>query len=194
MSKQNIFQCDDADAICITTNGFVKRSGAAVMGAGVAKQAKERWRFIDYTLGQYINLFGNVVSVLTRGTEGGIFLVEPEWSDGRIKDEVPYHILSFPAKPDYTICNEDKSNLVPRAKKMFKSGDRVPGFYSLAQLNIIEDSCKRLSSIADLFKWNKVVLPAPGCGNGGLTWAQVFPILDKHLDEKFTVAYPFEKS
>lgn len=29
-----------ADAYCITTNGFVKKNGEAVMGAGCAKEAR----------------------------------------------------------------------------------------------------------------------------------------------------------
>lgn len=44
---------------CVTTNGFVKNNLCAVMGAGVAKQAKEMFPGIEKTLGVLIHNFGN---------------------------------------------------------------------------------------------------------------------------------------
>lgn len=36
--------------------------------------------------------------------------------------------------------------------------------------------------------WGQIVfIPAPGCGNGGLTLEQVQPILEKHLDDQFVL-------
>lgn len=185
--KGNIFSYTNADAICLTTNGFVKRSGAAVMGAGIAKQAKERWRFIDYTLGQAISLFGNKVNLLTRQTEDGIFLIEPEWSDGRIKDQVPYHIVNYPVKPASVECSLDKSNVIPRARRKYNPQETVPGFHAMADIDLIVDSAKRLIILADHCDWNTVILPRPGCGNGGLTWEGVGPILSRLLDNRFLV-------
>lgn len=40
-----------ADARVITTNGFVKKNGEAVMGRGTAAQAVKRWPAIAITLG-----------------------------------------------------------------------------------------------------------------------------------------------
>lgn len=53
-----------ADARCITTNGFVKTSGLAVMGRGCALEARERFPGIDAHLGALINRHGNHVQVL----------------------------------------------------------------------------------------------------------------------------------
>lgn len=43
-----------ADAIVIATNWTTKQNGDAVMGAGVAKQAAQRWRWLPTFLGDVI--------------------------------------------------------------------------------------------------------------------------------------------
>lgn len=53
-----------ADARCITTNGFVKTNGLAVMGRGCALQARERFPGLDAHLGSAINHHGNHVHLL----------------------------------------------------------------------------------------------------------------------------------
>ena len=53
-----------ADAICLTTNGFIKKDGSAVMGAGNAKQAKDLYEGIDFELGNVIKENGNKVQIL----------------------------------------------------------------------------------------------------------------------------------
>lgn len=54
--RNNIFD-ECADAVCVTTNGIVCRTGA-VMGAGIAKEANTRYR-LSYKLGQMLNKSGN---------------------------------------------------------------------------------------------------------------------------------------
>ena len=54
---RNIFM-EKAHAICITTNGIVKNNGEAVMGAGIAKQANQRYMLAP-RLGQKLKLYGN---------------------------------------------------------------------------------------------------------------------------------------
>ena len=55
----------DPDAsIFITTNGFIKNNGCAVMGRGVAAQAKIKFKGIDTTLGQMLKINGNIVQCL----------------------------------------------------------------------------------------------------------------------------------
>lgn len=51
-------------AICVTTNGVIKRDGRLVMGAGIAKQARDRFPDIDLTAGQKVKTFGNVPAIL----------------------------------------------------------------------------------------------------------------------------------
>lgn len=52
------------DAICITTNGTIKKCGDGVMGAGIAKQAAERFPELPKILGDHIKTLGNHVNVL----------------------------------------------------------------------------------------------------------------------------------
>ena len=47
--------------LCITTNGFVKNNGRAVMGAGCAKYIRDAVPDIDLALGKAIRQYGNVV-------------------------------------------------------------------------------------------------------------------------------------
>ena len=53
-----------ADAICITTNGFIKKDGTAVMGAGVAKIARDSFDGISSDLAHLIKLNGNKVQII----------------------------------------------------------------------------------------------------------------------------------
>ncbi len=45
--------------ICITTNGFVKNDGTAVMGRGCAKEAVMRFPRLRYELGEHLRTAGN---------------------------------------------------------------------------------------------------------------------------------------
>jgi hypothetical protein len=58
-----------AQVICITTNGMIKNNGAAVMGAGCAKEAKLRIPGIDFRLGDDINHYGVVCRYLYSSDE-----------------------------------------------------------------------------------------------------------------------------
>ena len=61
--KGNLWEID-ADAICITTNGYITKAGRAVMGRGCALEAKERFPGIDVYLGEQLFTFGNhVISI-----------------------------------------------------------------------------------------------------------------------------------
>lgn len=53
-----------ADYIGITTNGTVTKAGNAVMGRGVALQAKRKFPGIEHQLGQAIKLGGNRIHLL----------------------------------------------------------------------------------------------------------------------------------
>ena len=51
--------------LAITTNGFIKKDGRAVMGRGIAKQANEKYPGLDKLLGTKIRELGNRVNLLT---------------------------------------------------------------------------------------------------------------------------------
>ena len=136
----------EADARVITTNGFVRNDGNAVMGRGVAAQARARYAGIEADLGVLIRRAGTHVYLLPTGTNG--------W---------PFVLVAFPVKHNW-----------------FEAADPA----------LIQRSARELAMLVDIYGWRKVVLPRPGCGNGRLSWADVRPLIDDVLDERFTVVSP----
>lgn len=124
-----------ADAYVITTNGAVNRHGQAVMGRGVALQAKQRYPGIEYVLAERLRLRGNHVSLMGR-------------------------LVSFPVK---AVWNQR------------------------ADTALIIQSVRELVELTNAQGWQTVVLPRPGCGNGGLSWDEVKAIIEPFLDDRFTV-------
>ncbi len=89
----------NVDAICITTNGVVRKCGRAVMGAGIAKLFKDNYRGIDTVLGNQINIFGNIVQSIWKSKETLIF--------------------SFPTKNDWR-CNSSIKLIEQSLKQLVK--------------------------------------------------------------------------
>jgi hypothetical protein len=48
--------------ICITTNGFIKKTGQCVMGRGCAKEAALKYPILPFLLGSHVLMYGNVPS------------------------------------------------------------------------------------------------------------------------------------
>lgn len=151
------------DALCITTNGFVKNNGKAVMGAGIAKQVSHLIGGIDETLGEKIIREGNKVHLLT--------YVEA------------IALVSFPVKP--IVETSDGTNFV--SHKHFPVGTTVPGWACKADIQLIEKSCHQLVELTDRMGWKKVLLPRMGCGHGELKWEDVKQVVEPLLDDRFTV-------
>jgi len=133
------------DAICITTNGVIKSNGCNVMGAGIAKQARDKIHNLDKLLGDLINHYGNQVHPITF-YEAGTHLIE---------------LVAFPTKHHW----KQKSDL-----------------------RLIEKSTKELLFLTEIEGWTKVIVPRPGCSNGGRQWlSEVKPIMEKYLDDRFYI-------
>ena len=122
--------------IVITTNGTVKKNGEAVMGRGVALEAKQKFPGIAADLGIPLSRIGNHVF----------------WLEDRI--------FSFPVKHEW---------------------------YQKADIKLIERSCLELENLTTDKKVEKIYMVRPGCGNGGLDWKDVKPILEKYLDDRFII-------
>ena len=131
-----------ADARVITTNGFVKKNGEAVMGRGCAREAALKWPELPKYLGQAIKIYGNHVFAFDRG----------------IKGEVP--IITMPVKHNW---------------------------WESADPKLIKRSAEELQFEIHEWKFNSVVMPRPGCGNGQLKWEQVKFLLNTILDDRFVV-------
>jgi len=141
--KDNVWKYwEKGHYIVIPTNGTIKKDGSCVMGRGLALQAKEKVKGIEYTLGKSIYRFGN----------GTLFL--------------PDNLIAFPVKHNW---------------------------WEKVDLKLIERSAKQLRELIEFIKPYSylikypIYLPKVGCGNGGLNWKNVEPILDKYLDDRFIV-------
>ena len=65
---------DQADLFLVTTNHVVMGDGKLVMGAGIAKQARDRFPGLDAALGQ---------AALATGTPYGL-LISPRWPKAKL--------------------------------------------------------------------------------------------------------------
>ncbi len=94
----------------------------------------------------------------------------------------------FPSLP-YTLGEQIKSF----GMHVFDLGNRVISFpvenspFENPELRIIEQSCHELVELVNYKQWERVVVPRPGCGGGGLFWNEVEPILKKYLDARFCI-------
>lgn len=69
--RGNLF--DQRGWLCITTNGYVKNNGRAVMGAGCAKTIRDQVKDIDLALGRHITTRGNVVGPIGSYNNNPVF-------------------------------------------------------------------------------------------------------------------------
>lgn len=81
--KGNIWDYHQQGYITITTNGNLDKRGFAVMGRGIALQAKQKFPDLPKRLGEQIRKHGNLVYV---------------WHD--------YKLVTFPTKTDYWKCSD----------------------------------------------------------------------------------------
>lgn len=165
--KGDLFS-QQCDAICVTTNGIVKKNGEAVMGGGVALAAAKKFPFLPNRLGYFLTNFGNRVHVLhDNGVAQDVGPSLNYFFSGMEEDLVipvtPYAIVAFPTKHDWRNDSDIK---------------------------LIETSCKQLVQITTERAWNRVCLTRPGCGLGGLEWSEVKPRIAKLLDSRFQVISP----
>ena len=78
-----------------------------------------------------------------------------------------FDIITFPVKPTFGPNHE-------------------PGWQVRAEIPLIKQSAYELVKFANRYDWVDVLLPRPGCGNGGLKWKDVKPVLTEILDDRFT--------
>lgn len=159
-AKGNIFKTE-CDALCITTNGFVKGNGAAVMGRGCAKEAARLIPTLPEIVGKAIKTNGNICQIVLAKN---------------------ISLLVFPVKPVSKICCDGNDHV---SHMSFKPGDVIPGWACKADIEIIKQSAYQLVELTDKHGWQTVILPRPGCGAGELSWDEVKPVLEQILDDRF---------
>lgn len=152
----NLFDLDKFDAICVATNGIVKSSGLAVMGAGVAKICAQTWPQTQVALGECLSLSNqNIpfqIGIIDKKTNEYIKNIIEE------TDTNVCRVFSFPTKNHYS----DQSDI-----------------------NLIKSSCKFIIDFANLLNLNNIGIHKVGCGLGGLDFNLVKPILSDYLDDRF---------
>jgi hypothetical protein len=137
---------DPGTAIVVTTNGYVKHNGDAVMGRGVALQAAEYEPKLPGWLGAAIRRDGNHVFMFQVGR---------------------YYVYTMPVKHHWR----------ERADEL-----------------LIARSASELVVVARAHGWDQVVVPRPGCGNGGLLWSDVKPIVEPLFDDRYLVVTQQEET
>lgn len=153
----------DGDALVITTNGFVKNNGEAVMGRGIAKQVADAIPEFASELGKLIRHGGNIVH--------------------HVRNHNDMALVTAPVKP--ARVTYDGSNVVAHAANQFRIGDTVPGFWAKAVPERIVATCHELRSLANIMGWETILCPRFGCGAGELNWEDVKPMIENILDDRF---------
>ena len=138
-----------ADAVVITTNGFVKKNGEAVMGRGIALEAAKKYKDFPARLGNVITQFGNIV-----------------W---------PHEFDMWNGEADY----QDLLITMPVKHNWWEKAD----------IALIKESTQNLTWMADDLGIKTILVPRPGCGNGGLKWVDVKPIIEPYLDDRFVICH-----
>ena len=108
---------EPSDAKCITTNGFVKKNGEGVMGAGVAKQATVRYSGIAATLGTVLRTRGNHVAALAYNYDHIVlaFPVKHHWrkpAELELIERSAHELVAF--LDEYFLSLENFKVLLPR--------------------------------------------------------------------------------
>ena len=61
-------------------------------------------------------------------------------------------------------------------------------YWEKSSIELIKSSIQQLLFLTNLMGWERVILPRPGCSNGGLDWlSQIKPLIEQILDERFYV-------
>ena len=159
---------DEKCCICITTNGFVKSNGEAVMGRGIAKSIADQRPKIKKKLGELLKTIGNQVHIL-----------------GVVNNTV---IITFPVKPISMeiLAPDDFNYIVNHMKNKFKYDDKVPGWACKADIDIIKKSIRELTDVTKKFGI-PVYLPKPGCGAGELQWSDVKSVIEEYCHENIII-------
>lgn len=61
-------------------------------------------------------------------------------------------------------------------------------WFKKSQYSYIEDGLKDLAKVIEEYKITSIAIPPLGCGNGGLKWEKVKPMMDKYLGQLSNVA------
>lgn len=154
-------EAPDYKALVCTTNCVVKNYNQLVMGAGIAKDFKERFGYLPELWGYYQKDHNARMKSKYAAHVFATKHIHKETSREPIVEFI-YNgwLIAFPTKLDW----------------------KNPSIYKL-----IECSAQQLLTVSNALNIDSVLMTRPGCGNGGLQWPKVKEILDEILDDRFVV-------
>lgn len=152
------------DGLVITTNGDVNQRGRAVMGRGIALEAKTRYKGIDRILADNIQRHGNHAWSMARTSRG---------------HGLEYGLIFMPVKHHW-YEEADPELIVRSAHEVVALVDRE------------QDMIRRAHALHDEYRdepldFERVWCPRFGSGNGKLNWADVRPLVEPIFDDRFIV-------
>lgn len=156
-----------ADYRCITTNAILRKNGNAILGKGIALQARRRYPDLEITLGKLIRIYGNHVFNLGNGLIS--FPTKWHWREDsdielikRSAQEIVFLLKDDPAKRVLLIrpgCNNGNlhwSGVKPFIQNILSDDKFIivnnENSYSPYQKEISKD---RIQNLLDLYRRNK---------------------------------------
>ena len=100
----------EADGICIPTNGVVKKDGTAVMGAGLALQASNRYPTLKYALANALK-YGNKVRVFSYDKLIYTVPTKHNWKDNSDLNLIEESLIRLVY---YVNCNQNERVLITK--------------------------------------------------------------------------------
>jgi len=153
------------DGIAITTNRNYTKDGHACMGGGCAKQCVDLWPNTSTRLAQCLKNFGT---------------------------NIPFIIGALDTSGQYAEPNH-KMIKAKKFKALIFSFPTINDLMQGADLELIKNSATEMINMVNRYELGSVLLGRPGAGIGGLSWAEVKNVIDKILDDRFTiVSFPDE--
>lgn len=166
----NIWNFGNKYPIGIPTNGWINGKNRGIMGAGLAKQAANRYGDAPILLGKHILTNGHVVGWI-----------------------IPNKLISIPSKVDVFHYRkiEDEKFIVNHAKHLYKIPSDIPGFHIKSTIPFIQQSLNQLETFIDDNKLEKVYIVPLGCGHGELDLFDDFlPLIDNYSNKIICVISP----
>jgi hypothetical protein len=103
------WELSKGNVLCITTNGFIKKTGECVMGRGIAKEAADRFTSLPKLLGIAIKEYGNNVHFLGYYTDKTL--------------DAFWYLYSFPTKHNW-FENSDLDLIYKSKMQLIKESER----------------------------------------------------------------------
>jgi hypothetical protein len=127
-------------------------------------------------------------------TEGNVVVITTNGSVNKVGRAVMLRGCARQARDRFPELLKTLGSLIRQhGNHVFDLGHQIVSFpveedpYQVPNMRLIEQSCHELVALVDYKGWQKIVVPRPGCGGGGLEWSDVKLILARHFDDRFHV-------